>query len=261
MSSRNLLLPEKNIEEPEGSEGSAEEYTPPQVPGLASNTEQPEGITRGVNGSVQANSYRARPNLDESPIVAAPNSTNYQELPEGPPPPASNAQPSKNAVFQAPVTTVTTGGSPDSTNKIIAAIFIGALLTGIAVLYQQFPSYGNTILNGFVQAAIIFGGVILVITSICIMMNIYKPDGFAITLFAGWLGMIGAWVIVPIYTVYHTFWPIQKRPYFGLFPVGWSAPNWGLVDMFLEPFHDGITFPRFKDMLKAAHISLYGSST
>ena len=155
---------------------------------------------------------------------------------------------------------IATEGSSDATKKIIAIVVIGALAAVIGVLYNQFPSYAATIMSGFVNAAMIFGGLMIVITGICIMMNVYKPDGFAITLFAGWLGMIGAWVIVPIYTVYHTFWPIKKRPYFGLFPAGFSLPGFGLIDMLLEPFHDGRDQKSYKSMLETAHRVLYGSS-
>jgi hypothetical protein len=287
--SSNLLLPnnEKNVEEGESNEGG---YTPPTLPtskdpgvapnieGLSSSAsnigkpERSEGqkeITRGPNGAVEANSYRAKPNVDESPIVAAPNNSgNYQELPEGPellpsvPTTATNNQGPPSAKKSTAFTSVAPSeGSGDATKKIIAVVVIGSLAIVIGVLYNQFPSYAATIMSGFVNAAMIFGGLMIVITAICIMMNVYKPDGFAITLFAGWLGLIGAWVIVPIYTVYHTFWPIEKRPYFGLFPVGWSAPDWGLIDMLLEPFHDGRERKSYDAMLKKAHQVLYGSAS
>ena len=296
--SSNLLLPknnEKNAEEGESSEGG---YTPPTLPtgkgsgvtptqgppaerptaerptAEASKTEAPktEEITRGPNGAVEANSYRAKPNLDESPIVvAANNSGNYQELPDGSgqSPPATNTRsPAKKSAFQAastrqngdPTSVAPSEGSGDATKKIIAIVVIGGLAIVIGVLYNQFPSYAATIMSGFVNAAMIFGGVMIVITAISIMMNVYKPDGFAITLFAGWLGLIGAWVIVPIYTVYHTFWPIAKRPYFGLFPAGFSLPGFGFIDMLLEPFHDGRDLKSYDAMLKTAHQVLYGSS-
>ena len=176
----------------------------------------------------------------------------------------SQAEPVKAGPVKAePVkagTMITTGGSSDATKKIIAIVVIGTLAIVIGVLYNQFPSYAATIMSGFVNAAMIFGGVMIVITAICIMMNVYKPDGFAITLFAGWLGLVGAWVIVPIYTVYHTFWPIPKRPYFGLFPAGFSLPGFGFIDMLLEPFHDGRDQKSYDAMLKTAHQVLYGSS-
>jgi hypothetical protein len=291
--SSNLLLPknnEKNAEEEEGSNEGG--YTPPTLPtgkgpGVAPpqeaerpktespKTESPktEEITRGPNGSVKANAYRAKPNLGEAPIVVAPNNSgNYQELPDGPEPSpsavAAQEAPAKKSAFQAaftrrygnPTSVAPSEGSGDATKKIIAVVVSGTLAAVTAVLYNQFPSYGATIMNGFMNAAMIFGGLMIVITAISIMMNVYKPDGFAITLFAGWLGMIGAWVIVPIYTVYHTFWPIPKRPYFGLFPAGFSLPGWGLIDMILEPFHDGSSVPSYKAMLKTAHQVLYGSS-
>lgn len=193
------------------------------------------------------------PNAVELPTVA-PTIT-----PTVAPTVGSTVAPSVTVSRTSPV--IATGGSSDGTKKIIAIVVIGALAAGAAVLYNQFPSYAATIMSGFVNAAMIFGGVMIVITAICIMMNVYKPDGFAITLFAGWLGLVGAWVIVPIYTVYHTFWPIEKRPYFGLFPVGWSAPDWGLIDMLLEPFHDGRERKSYDAMLKKAHQVLYGSAS
>jgi len=305
--SSNLLLPknnEKNVEEGSNEGG----YTPPSLPtdkdpGVAPNieglsspasnvekpetSEKPEGstaerqkeITRGPNGAVEANSYRAKPNLNVTPIVAAPNNSgNYQELPEGPEPspPATNTRPAAinqeppamNTRLSAPATNnkgssppvAPSEGSGDATKKIIAVVVIGGLAIVIGVLYNQFPSYAATIMSGFVNAAMIFGGLMIVITAICIMMNVYKPDGFAITLFAGWLGLIGAWIIVPIYTVYHTFWPIAKRPYFGLFPAGFSLPGFGFVDMLLEPFHDGRGLKSYDAMLETAHQVLYGSS-
>ena len=172
----------------------------------------------------------------------------------------SQAEPVKAEPVKAG-TMITTGGSGDATKKIIAVVVIGSLAIVIGVLYNQFPSYAATIMSGFVNAAMIFGGLMIVITAICIMMNVYKPDGFAITLFAGWLGLIGAWIIVPIYTVYHTFWPIEKRPYFGLFPAGFSLPGFGFVDMLLEPFHDGRGLKSYDAMLQTAHQILYGSSS
>ena len=288
--SSNLLLPnnnEKNSEEEESNKGG---YTPPTIftatdpadtltvegppvegppvegpPVEGPPVEGPKGITRSPNGAVEANSYRARPNLlDESPIVAAPNNSgNYQELSNGPPPSAkkSAVQTAFTRRYGTPTPVAPSEGSSDATKKIIAIVVIGTLAAVIGVLYNQFPSYAATIMSGFVNAAMIFGGLMIVITAICIMMNVYKPDGFAITLFAGWLGMIGAWVIVPIYTVYHTFWPIEKRPYFGLFPAGFSLPGFGFIDMLLEPFHDGRDLKTYDAMLKTAHQVLYGSTS
>jgi hypothetical protein len=174
---------------------------------------------------------------------------------------STEGQPEGQTVESTPTNPViATEDSGGATKKIIAVVVIGALAAVIGVLYNQFPSYAATIMSGFVNAAMIFGGLMIVITGICIMMNVYKPDGFAITLFAGWLGMIGAWVIVPIYTVYHIFWPIKKRPYFGLFPAGFSLPGFGFIDMLLEPFHDGRGLKTYDAMLKTAHQNLYGAS-
>ena len=200
-----------------------------------------------------------KPSVDPSVNLPQAESVRTEPVRTGP---STNITPSVTPAVTVSRTSpvIATEGSSDATKKIIAVVVIGALAAVIGVLYNQFPSYAATIMSGFINAAMIFGGLMIVITGICIMMNVYKPDGFAITLFAGWLGMIGAWVIVPIYTVYHTFWPIEKRPYFGLFPAGFSLPEFGFVDMLLEPFHDGRDQKSYDAMLKTAHQVLYGSS-
>ncbi len=199
-----------------------------------------------------------RPDVELTAVTSTPTVDPSVNLPQVKAAP-EKAAPVKAAPEKAePV--IATGGSSDATKKIIAIVVIGSLAIVIGVLYNQFPSYAATIMSGFVNAAMIFGGLMIVITAICIMMNVYKPDGFAITLLAGWLGMIGAWIIVPIYTVYHIFWPIKKRPYFGLFPAGFSLPGFGFIDMLLEPFHDGRGLKTYDAMLKTAHQNLYGAS-
>jgi len=217
-------------------------------------TEPSTNIAPSVDPSVslsQADPVRVEPVRTEPSINIAP-----------PVAPSVTVTRKRSANITAPTTSpvITTEGSGDATKKIIAIVVIGGLAIVTGVLYNQFPSYAATIMSGFMNAAMIFGGVMIVITAISIMMNVYKPDGFAITLFAGWLGLIGAWVIVPIYTVYHTFWPIKKRPYFGLFPAGFSLPDFGFIDMLLEPFHDGRNLKSYDAMLKTAHQVLYGSS-
>jgi len=166
---------------------------------------------------------------------------------------------------KAPVTapTVTAPGSSDTTNNIITLVVFFVLLAGIGVLSASFPSYKTTILNAFVNTTMILGGTLITILAISILMNIYKPDGLGITLLMGFLGIIAGIPIVAFYTIYHLFWAVKKRTYFGLFPLmPVNFKEWGLLgfvmEFFTKPFDDSSSYRDYPVLLTAARRVLYG---
>ena len=153
--------------------------------------------------------------------------------------------------------------SSDTTNNIITLVVFVILLAGIGVLSASFPSYKTTILNAFVNTTMILGGTLITILAISILMNIYKPDGFGITLLMGFLGIIAGIPIVAFYTIYHLFWSVKKRTYFGLFPLmPVNFKDWGLLgfvmEFFTKPFDDSSGYRDYPDLLTAAQKVIYG---
>ena len=170
----------------------------------------------------------------------------------------------ENTATAPTVTTpVTAPASSDTTNNIITLVVFFVLLAGIGVLSASFPSYKTTILNAFVNTTMILGGTLITILAISILMNIYKPDGLGITLLMGFLGIIAGIPIVAFYTIYHLFWSVKKRTYFGLFPLmPVNFKEWGLLgfvmEFFTKPFDDSSSYRDYPVLLTAARRVLYG---